>query len=100
MITVALSVCALIYNAPHLLFSEVVGGQCIAYATGGVITKVYSWFSFVLNAIIPFTLLIHMNFVIVKTVQQSRKMFDTKGTTTGTAINQGMETRQKNHEKC
>ena len=73
MITVALSVCALTYNAPHLLFSEVVGGQCIAYATGGVITKVYSWFSFVLNAIIPFTLLIHMNYVIVKTVQQSRK---------------------------
>ena len=95
MITIALSVCALTYNTPHLLFSEVVGGQCITYTTGGVITKVYSWFSFVLNAIIPFTLLIHMNYVIVKTVQQSRKMFEAKGTPTGTAIYQGMETRQR-----
>ena len=91
-----MSVCALIYNAPHLLFSEeVVGGKCIAYATGGVITKVYSWFSFVLNAVIPFTLLIHMNYVIFKTVQQSRKMFKTKAITTGTVINQVTETRQK-----
>ena len=94
-ITVTLSVCAIIYNTPHLSFSKVVGGQCIAYATGGLITKVYSWFTFVLNAIIPFTLLIHMNYVIVKTVQQSRNMFEAKDTTTGAAINQGMKTRQK-----
>ena len=95
MITVTLSVCAIIYNTPHLLFSEVVGGQCIAYATGGLITRVYSWFTLVLNAVIPFTLLIHMNYVIVKTVQQSRNMFRVKDTTTGAAINQGMKTRQK-----
>ena len=51
--------------------------------------KVYSWLSFVLNAVIPFTLLIHMNYVIVKTVRNSRKMFRSE---VGTA---GMETRQK-----
>ena len=95
MITVTLSICAIIYNTPHLLFSQVVGGQCIAYATGGLITKVYSWFTFVLNAVIPFTLLIHMNYVIVKTVQQSRNMFKAEDTTTGATINQGMKTRQK-----
>ena len=47
-------------------------------------TKVYSWFSFVLSAIIPFTLLIHMNYVIVKTVKNSQKMFSN-----------GMDKRQK-----
>ena len=36
-----------------------------------------------------------MNCVIVKTVQQSRKMFRNNDSTTGTAINQGAETRQK-----
>ena len=94
-ITVGLSLCALCYNGPHLFLSRVIGGQCIAYSVDILITKVYSWFSFVLNAIIPFKLLIHMNYVIVKTVRNSRKMFTENDTTTGTAKNQGMEARQK-----
>ena len=52
-------------------------------------SRVYSWLSFVLNAIIPFTLLIHMNFVIVKTVRISGKLL--KGNVTIT----GMEARQR-----
>ena len=36
-----------------------------------------------------------MNFVIVKAVRNSREMFGAKGTTTGTVINKGMDTRQK-----
>ena len=74
-IAVSLYVCAVSYNIPHFFLSSVVGGQCQAYAIKSVITSAYSWFSFVLNAIIPFTLLIYMNFVIVKTVRNSRGMF-------------------------
>ena len=81
-IAVSLSVCALIYNTPHLFLSKVVGGQCFTYAIDSLITRVYSWLSFVLNAVIPFTMLIHMNYVIVKTVRNSRRMFDTNGTNT------------------
>ena len=102
MITVGLSLCALCYNCPHLFLSRVIGGQCIAYSVDKLITLVYSWFSFVLNALIPFTLLINMNYVIVKTVRKSRKMFTENDTTTGAAKNQGMEGRQramKNAEK-
>ena len=47
------------------------------------LTKIHSWSSFVLNAIIPFTLLIHMNYVIVKTVRNSRKMFRSNVGTVG-----------------
>ena len=95
MITVGLSLCTLCYNGPHLFLSRVIGGQCIAYSMDKILTRVYSWISFVLNAIIPFTLLIHMNYVIVKTVRKSRKMFRENDTTTGTAKNKGMEARQK-----
>ena len=90
-----LTIFALIYNSPHFLLTMVIDGQCFTFAAESPMTKVYSWFSFVLNAVIPFTLLIYMNCVIVKTVQQSLKMFGNKNTTTGTAANQGMETRQK-----
>ena len=49
----------------------------------------YSWSSFVLNAVIPFTVLIHMNFVIVKAVRKSRKMFlVNERTATGIGIRQ------------
>ena len=93
MISVSLSVCALVYNSPHLYLTHVVGGQCLAYGTGGLVTKIYSWLSFVLNAVIPFTLLIYMNFIIVKAVRSSRKMFGVK---TSAGTDQGLETRHKN----
>ena len=72
---VVVFICVVIYNVPHLLASRLIGVQCIGYRAGGTITKVYSWFSFVLNGIIPFNLLIYMNCAIVKTIRQSRKMF-------------------------
>ena len=62
MITVGLSVFAFIYNVPPLFLSKIIGGQCFNYGRSSMIARVYSWFSFVLNAIIPFTMLIHMNF--------------------------------------
>ena len=88
-IAVGLSICAFLYNDPPLFFSKIIGGQCFNYGSSSVISKVYSWFSFVLNAIIPFTLLIHMNFLIVKAVRTSGKMFKENDTYTG------MEARQK-----
>ena len=89
MITVSLYICAFIYNIPPFFLSDVIGNQCVGYAVKGVITSVYTWLSFVLNAIIPYTLLIHMNFVIVKTVKTSRECFTTDDTRTR------MENRRK-----
>ena len=94
-ITGSLYICACIYNIPHLFISIVTGNQCIGDAVGGIITKVYTWFTFVLNAIIPFTMLIHMNFVIVNAVRKSRKFFKANNETTGKGRDQGMETRKK-----
>ena len=79
-IVVVVFICVVIYNVPHFFASKLVGLQCFGYRARGVLTKVYSWFSFVLNAIIPFCLLIYMNFAIVKTIRQSRKMFSINGT--------------------
>ena len=85
-ISMVLYVCICIYNIPHFFISKASDGQCFAYGISSVMSMVYSWFSFVLNAIVPFTMLIHMNFVIVRTVRNSRKMFRS---------NDGMEARQR-----
>ena len=50
MFTVSVSIGVCIYNIPFFFISIVTGGQCIGNAVGGVMTKVYKWFSFVLNA--------------------------------------------------
>ena len=89
MIAVSLSVFAFVYNVPTIFLSYIIGGQCFNFGIRSVITRVYSWFSFVLNAVIPFTLLIHMNFVIVKTVRNNGKLFKINDSNTG------MEARQK-----
>ena len=85
-----------IYNIPHLFLSSIVGEQCLVYGISNVMARLYSWFSFVLNAIIPFTMLIHMNFIIVKSVRNSRKMFASNERRTNEGIDQRMDTRQKN----
>ena len=68
-----------VYNVPHFFLSSVIGGQCFNFGIRNVISKVYSWFSFVVNAVVPFTFLIYMNYVIVKTVRNSRRMYGTNG---------------------
>ena len=72
-------------NIPHFFLSSVNFGFYLNFGIHSIITSVYSWFSFVLNAVIPFTMLIHMNYVIVKIVRESRKSFQ----------DQGIGTRQK-----
>ena len=75
-ITIGLFTGLLIYNIPHLFLARLIGDQCFGYSAEGIFTKVYSWLNYALNAIIPFTLLIYMNCTIVKTVGESRKMFE------------------------
>ena len=74
-IVICVFVSVIIYNIPHLFLTRVIGTVCFASAAEGVITKVYSWVSFVLNAVIPFTMLIYMNTVIVQAVRKGRNMF-------------------------
>ena len=79
-----------------------IGHQCLNFGIQSVITSVYSWLSFVLNAVIPFTMLIHMNFVIVRAVRKSRKMFRSNSEITSRGRAQGLDTREstmKNTEK-
>ena len=69
----------ILYNLPDIYFTE----KCYAYSLESILTKIHSWLSFVINVIIPFTMLIHMNYVILKTVRNSRKMFRSNVGTVG-----------------
>ena len=94
-ITVSVSICVCIYNIPHFFPSIAIRYPCIGYAINGAITKVYTWFTFVLNAIIPFTMLIYMNCVIVNAVRNSHVFFKANNETTNKGRDQGIETRRK-----
>ena len=41
MIIVGLSVCAFIYNSRHFHLTHITDGQCVAYGTGGLLSKIY-----------------------------------------------------------
>ena len=51
-ISLAVFVSVVMYNIPHLFASRLIGIQCFGYRAGGVITQVYSWFSFIVNAVV------------------------------------------------
>ena len=80
-----------IYNMPHCFLSSVIGNKCFNFGVRNFISKVYSWFSFCVNVIIPFTFLIHMNYVIVKTVRNSHKMHVSSGIVTRQAAMKSTE---------
>ena len=88
-------VCALSYNIPHLFASSLIGDQCFAYVAGGTKTIVFSWITFLVNGIIPFSMLIFMNSVIVQTVRKSRKMFRSGITIVSRETDHRKETRQR-----
>ena len=96
-IVICIFVAVVIYNIPHLFLTRVIGNVCFASAAEGVITKVYSWVSFVLNAVIPFTMLIYMNSVIVKAIRKGRNMF---GNNVDKEPRQSDQNERKNNEKC
>ena len=96
-----------IYNSPHIIFEILLNGRCYAYSIKHIAAKAHSWLSFVLNGVIPFSTLIYMNLVIVKTIRRSQKLFGSNDTTAITEcssnnITRGTETkhnRLKNIER-
>ena len=86
---------ALIYNSPHLYASSLVGGLCLAYVVGGTITRVFSWTTFLFNGLIPFPILIYMNYVILRKIKESKNLFRSNETGRDQDGNKGMDTRQK-----
>ena len=91
-------ICVLVYNIPHLFLSRMFGDVCIAYAAGGIIMKVYSWMTFSLNGAVAIVVLIYMNYVIVKKVRSSRKMFrdnEGQGQQKGQGQNNPMSSRRE-----
>ena len=97
-IALGVFVFTLTYNIPHYFAASLLGGQCLGSIVGGTITRVYSWISFVVNVMIPFSMLIYMNSVIVKTVRKSRTLFQDNPTpSTGKYPNakQGTDKRQR-----
>ena len=97
-LTLGVFISTLTYNVLHIFLGGLLGGQCLAYVTGGTIKRVYSWISFIVNGIVPFSMLIYMNYIIVQTVRKSRTLF--RGTTTSSKENdidldQGTDRRQR-----
>ena len=69
-IITGLLIFALIYNIPHIFLPNVVGGKCLRlgnFLSSSIFIKAYTWTTFVLNGLIPLSMLIYMNFVIVQT---------------------------------
>ena len=101
---IAVWVWAFIFNIPHFFFSKKIGDVCVAYGVGGVITKVYSWVTFSLNGLLAFTVLIYMNYVIIRKVRRSHKMFgnnegQVQGQIQGNTAFSKREQNMKNTEK-
>ena len=87
---------SLIYNTRHIFMSSLVGGKCRGYVHGGLIAEVLTWITFIVNGIIPISMLIYMNFVIIQTVKNSSKMFEsTSQFKRESHTNMGMDKKQK-----
>ena len=91
-------ICIFIYNIPHLFLSKKSGNECLGLSVGGVITKVYSMVSFFIYGVIPFSMLIYMNYIIVQRVRSSRRMFGVNESNENVQISQMRQKTLKNTE--
>ena len=66
---------ASIYNIPNIFWVKIIESRCIPYSTESILGKLHSWLTFVIEAMIPFTMLIYMNCIIVNEVRKSQNMF-------------------------
>ena len=60
------------YNIPHIFLVDGQTYQCNPYGKAGYVPygMVYYWFSFVINFVLPFVLLLSMNSVIIHKIRQ------------------------------
>ena len=99
--SIVIYICVVSYNIPNIFISTLIGNECIGYAKGGAITKVYSLFAFSTNGVLALILLSYFNCVIVQTVRQSRTLFQNNGTSIdgkSPTINNTNQRRQKSME--
>lgn len=67
---------AVVYNIPHLYLSRMVNERtCASFAVQSVFKDVYSWIGIVVSCLFPFTVLIILNILIIKSVKKSRSFF-------------------------
>ena len=72
------------------------GSKCRAYAVGGIILEIFTWINFLNNGIIPISMLIYMNYVIVHTIKNSGKLLgSTSEFKDASHSKKGMDTRQR-----
>ena len=84
----------LIYNSQNIFMTSLVGGKCRAYVLISLIAEVLTWITFIVNGIIPISMLIYMNYVIVQTIKHSGKMFESTSKFKHVSDSK-METRQR-----
>ena len=62
---------AFAYNIPHIFLVDGQTYQCNPYGKAGYVPygMVYYWFSFVINFVLPFLLLLSMNSVIIHKIR-------------------------------
>ncbi len=72
----------LAYNIPHFVLSDTEAKICRVYLKPGLFSSIHSWLSFVVNFIVPFSLLFFMNLVIIQQVKRSHQKFGNKSNST------------------
>ncbi len=65
----------IVYNIPHFFLSDKEANLCRVYINPSLFSSIHSWLSFVVNFIIPFSLLFFMNLVIIQEVKRSHQKF-------------------------
>ena len=95
--TILCIVCvSVLFNIPHLFVTLKNDDSCIPFGMAEhVLVKIYYWLTLTLNFFLPFVLLLVMNSVIIRTLQQRSGMQKIQGQ----GRNEGQTSKMKNTEK-
>ena len=97
-----LTIFSILYNIPHVFMTSNSGRNCNAYGKAGDLIhgELYYWFSFILNFILPFVLLLTMNCFIIHALRKRHLKFTgTKTSNEGQGQDEGQSSKNRTSER-
>ena len=99
MVIVGIFLFCVIYNIPHISLTKLfLGPLCTGYV-GKSWVSIYSWFSFAINNVMPFCLLLTFNSTIINEIRSRNKFFRNRTVNSQTGKDEGKKENMKGIER-
>ena len=99
MVIFGIFIFCIIYNIPYIFLTKLLPGPLCTRYVGKSWVSIYFWFSFAINCVTPFCLLLTFNSIIINEIRSRNKFFRNRTVNSKTSKDEGKEENMKGIER-